>query len=314
MAPEVSVVVASHAREARLRTLLDALDQQTFPRASWELIVVHTYEPAVADGLFGSRELRHERVDPSRASPSVQREIGWRMAGSELIAFTDDDCRPRPDWLERLVATARERSGDIVQGATHPDPRETHLFEHPHFRALAVEPPADTMQTCNILYPRALLERLGGFDQRAVTGEDMDLGWRGREAGAELVAAPDAVVYHGIDALSTLEKIRSQVKWQHLAYVVKKHPRLREGCEWGIWWKPEHPRAVLALVALLAAPRHRWALAGVLPYVALERRRHGPSRRQQARSLLELPTHFVVELAEVATFAAGSVRYRTLLL
>ena len=96
--------------------------------------------------------------------------------------------------------------------------------------------------------------------------------------------------------------------------MVKKHPRLRERCAWGIWWKPEHPRATLALVALLAAPRRRCALLGVLPYVALDRRRHGPSRRQQARSLLELPSHFVVELAEVATFAAGSVRYRTLVL
>src|SRR4051794_5111631 len=133
MAPEVSVVVASHAREARLRTLLDALDDQTFPRESWELIVVHTYESAVAAELFAGRELRQERVDRTRARPSIQREVGWRMAGAELIAFTDDDCRPRPDWLERLVATARGRPGDIVQGATHPDPRETHLFVHPHF-------------------------------------------------------------------------------------------------------------------------------------------------------------------------------------
>jgi hypothetical protein len=55
-------------------------------------------------------------------------------------------------------------------------------------------------------------------------------------------------------------------------------------------------------------------LLGAIPYVRLERWRHGPSRRQQLRSLREIPTHFVVELAEVATFAAGSVRYRTLLL
>ena len=314
MKPDVSVVVASHAREQRLRTLLDALENQTLPRGRWELVVVHTYDDAAADALFAGRDVRHVRVTPERARPSIQRQVGWRMASADVIAFTDDDCRPCPDWLERLVTVASDHPDDIVQGATHPDPRETHLFVHPHFRALAVEPPADTMQTCNILYPRALLERMGGFDERAITGEDIDLGWRARRSGAQLVPASQAIVYHGIDALSTLDKIRSQAKWQHLAYVVKKHPHLRDDCEWGIWWKPEHARAVLAALALLVARRHPLALAGLVPYLRRERWRHGPGRRQQARSLMEIPTHFVVELAEVATFARGSLRYRTLLL
>lgn len=314
MAPEVSVVVASHAREGRLRTLLDGLAGQTLPRKRWELIVVHTYDDALATDLFAGQDVRQARVGASDARPSIQREAGWRMAHGERIVFVDDDCRPEPDWLERLVAVSDAHRGDVVQGATEPEPRELHLFEHPHFRALAVRPPDLRMQTCNILYERAVLERVGGFDDRAVTGEDMDLGISARDAGAGLVGAPDAVVYHAIDPLSTMEKIRSQYKWQHLAYVVKKNPRLRDGCEWGIWWKREHPRATLALIALVGARRRPWLLAGVVPYVRLERWRHGPSRRQQLRSLHEVPTHFVVEIAEVATFAVGSVRYRTLLL
>ena len=314
MDPEVSVVVASQARETRLRTLLDALAEQTLRAERREVVVAHTYDAAAAGRLFAERDVREVRVDPARARPSVQREAGWRAARGELVAFTDDDCRPRPDWLEQLVAVARRRPGDIVQGATHPDPRDVHHFQHAHFSALAVEPPADTMQTCNILYPRALLERVGGFDERAVTGEDIDLGWRARATGAALAPAPDAVVYHAIEPLSAIGKVRSQLKWRHLAYVVRKHPHLREGCEWGVWWKPEHPRATLALLALAGARRHPLLLAGAIPYVRLERWRHGPSRRQQARSLMELPTHLAVELAEVATFAAGSVRYRSLLL
>jgi glycosyltransferase involved in cell wall biosynthesis len=314
MAPDVSVVVPSHAREGRLRTLLDALTGQTLARERWELIVVHTYDPSLAEGLFGGRELTEVRVEHAQARPSIQRNVGWRTAGGDRIAFVDDDCRPEGDWLERLLATSLAHPGDIVQGATKPEPRELHLFEHPHFRALAVDPPDERMQTCNILYERALLERLGGFDERAITGEDIDLGIRARDSGAGLVAALDAVVYHGIDVLSLTGKIRSQVKWQHLAYVVKRHPQLRERCDWGIWWKPEHLRATVSLVALAGAPRRPWMLVGVIPYVRLERWRHGPSKRQQLRSIRELPSHFLVELAEVATLVAGSVRYRTVLL
>jgi hypothetical protein len=55
-------------------------------------------------------------------------------------------------------------------------------------------------------------------------------------------------------------------------------------------------------------------LAGVIPYVRLERWRHGPRKRAQLRSLRELPAHFVVEVAEVGSFAIGSWRYRTFVL
>jgi GT2 family glycosyltransferase len=319
-APEVSVVVASHDRESRLRVLLDALSDQTLPRDRWELVVVHTYDADGAAALLDAHELgaagvlRHARTDTATPRPSIQRNIGLRIARGDRIAFTDDDCRPEPEWLERLVVASRAHPGAIVQGATRPEPREVHLFEHPHFRALAVDPPPGRfMQTCNILYERALLERVGGFDEHAITGEDIDLGTRARNAGAGLVGVPDAVVYHAIDALSLTEKIRSQLKWAHLAYVVKRHPQLRDRCEWRIFWKPEHARATLATAALLASPRRPWALAGVIPYIRLERWRHGPSKDQQLRSLREIPGHFVVEVAEVATFVAGSLRYRTIL-
>jgi GT2 family glycosyltransferase len=316
----VSVVVASHGRPDRLRTLLDSLAEQTLPADLWEVVVVHTYAAGVAaavledHGLARAGRLRHRAVGATDARPSIQRNAGCRIASGELIAFVDDDCRAAPEWLERLVAAADANAGAIVQGATEPEPRELHLFEHPHFGALRIEPPSREAQTCNILYPRALLERVGGFDERAITGEDIDLSIRARAEGAELVGEPGAVVYHAIVALSLIEKIRSQYKWQHLAYVVRKHPQLREWCAMGIWWKDEHWGAVLALAALAGARRRPWLLAGLYPYVRIERYRHGRGKRQQLRSMRELPAHWIVELAEVGTFVAGSVRYRTLLL
>jgi glycosyltransferase involved in cell wall biosynthesis len=319
-APEVSVVVASHDRTERLETLFDALGRQTLPRERWELVVVHTYAPAVAARLLEGHELaqagvlRHIPLDPSRARPSLQRNAGWRAASGTLIAFTDDDCRPDPHWLERLVGRHGEAPGSIVQGATFPDPREEHLFVRPHVRTLRVHPPGRFTQTCNILYERELIQRVGGLDDRAITGEDIDLGIRARDAGARLVGAPEAVVYHAIEALSLVEKIRSQHKWQHLAYVVKRHPRLRSGCLWGIWWKRDHLRALIVLAALLAAPRRPWALVGLVPYLQRERYRHGRGKRAQLRATREMPAHWVVDLAELATFVAGSVRYRTILL
>jgi GT2 family glycosyltransferase len=317
---DATVVVPSHGRPDRLKALLDALAQQTLPRDRWDAVVAHTYPPDVATELFDGHDLtaagvlRPVAIDPALAGAARQRNMGWRAGRGRLVAFTDDDCRPTPEWLERLVAAHRE-PGDIAQGATDHEPREEHLVHvMPHVRALRIVPPDRYAQTCNILYERQLLERLGGFDEELVVGEDVDLYLRAQDVGARLVPAPEAVTYHAVEALSLVEKIRSQHQWQHLALLVKKQPRLRKYCEWGVWYKPEHSRAVLAAIALATARRRPWMLAGVVPYVAFERWRHGPRKRSQLRSLREMPGHFVVELAEVGSFAVGSWRYRTLVL
>jgi GT2 family glycosyltransferase len=318
--PEVTVVVASHEREARLATLLDALAAQTFPAERWELVVVHTYDADVADrvldgsALGRAGRLRHLTVDRASASPAHQRNAGWRMARTPLVAFTDDDCRPREDWLEELMATAGANPGAIVQGATRPDPRERHLLREKHVRTLHVDPPGPFTQTCNILYERAMLERADGFDEVAVTGEDIDLARRCRKAGAALVGAREALVYHAVEALSFREKVSSNQKWEHLAYVVKKHPELRRRCGLRVWWKLEHMYAAAALAGLLAARRHPWTVLAVYPFYRLERGRFSNATRDRNTTLRRLPELWLVELLEIGTFVRGSVRYRTVLL
>jgi GT2 family glycosyltransferase len=319
--PQVSVVVASHDRQRRLATLLDALAAQTLPRERWELIVVHTYEPREAESLLGAHELsrvgmlRNFPVPRQGASPASQRNRGWREAGAPLIAFTDDDCRPREDWLERLVAAARAHPGAIVQGATRPDPFEREQLWKTHVRTLDVDPPGRFTQTCNILYERAMLEAAGGFDEVAVTGEDIDLARRVRARGAGLVGEPEALVYHAVESLSFREKVDSNRKWQHLAYVVKRHPELRQDCHMGVWWKTEHLYAAIALAGLLAAPRKPWlAPLAALPFYRSMRPRFGDSPRAYLQMARRMPELWLVELAEIGTFVRGSVRYRTLLL
>src|SRR5256885_6545214 len=104
--PAVSVVVASHARHLRLRWLLNALEEQTLEHAGWEAVVVHDYDPATAERVIDRHPLarrgvvRHLAIVPGTGSPARQRNVGWRAAASELVAFTDDDCRPEPEWLE----------------------------------------------------------------------------------------------------------------------------------------------------------------------------------------------------------------------
>ena len=107
----------------------------------------------------------------------------WRATQAPLIAFTDDDCEAEPEWLATILAAAVGNPGAVIQGPTHANPRELDQLG-PFARTQRIETPNHWFQTCNIAYPRDLLERLDGFDERFTSaGEDVDLGWRATAPG-----------------------------------------------------------------------------------------------------------------------------------
>src|SRR3954453_11670726 len=174
--PEVSVVVPSHNRALRLLWLLNALEEQTLARDRWELVVVHdstdqTEQILSEHPLAQAGVLRHVRLEPGTGTASRQRNTGWRTARAGTIAFTDDDTRPEPDWLGNLLAAARRHPHAIVQGRTKPDPYEAEIMEFaPRPRSIEEgDPPGPHPQPGNILYPRAALEQVDGFDESIAT-------------------------------------------------------------------------------------------------------------------------------------------------
>ena len=312
-APALCVAVASHERPLRLRWLLNALEEQTLPREAFEVVVCFDDRGEEAARMLDAHPLRPRalRLAPG-PGPSAKRNAAWRTASAPLIVFTDDDCRPPPDWLERLRAAADAHPGAIVQGATRPDPDELALFMRaPHARSQVIDPPTPWGQTCNIAYPRELLDRLGGFDETlpVAAGEDTDLLQRARRAGAAQVAAPEAVTFHAVEVAALPQRARQLWRWQHNAYVVKRHPQLRRGFPLGVFWKRRH--ATLAL-ALVGAATRRPALA--LPYVADALPSYGASPRGVARAVSELPGRALGDAIEMAACVRGSLRYRSVLL
>lgn len=312
--PVVSVVVASHGRHLRLRWLLNALEEQSL-REPWELIVVHDYDRATAariledHPLASAGRLRHTAIEPGTGSPARQRNIGWRQATAELVAFTDDDCRPEAEWLERLVDRVRRAPGRVVQGRTRPDPLEAAILAAPHVRTITIDPIGPYKQTCNILYPRELLERLGGFDETAITGEDVDLWLRAEAVGAEIAAEPDAVVNHAVESHTLPGIIRLNLKWRHLAYLVRRHPELRRDMPLGLFWDRDHLYATAAMAGLAGALRHRLLLTLAGPFVARVLARRGRGRRLPLLALADVPGQLLRQGAEVAGLVVGSARH-----
>jgi GT2 family glycosyltransferase len=322
-APAISVVVPSHERRLRLRWLLNALEAQTLAGERWEVVVVHDYDDRDTQDtldrhpLAAAGRLRHVRIEPGTGSAARQRNLGWRAARAPLIAFTDDDCRPDAGWLEQLLAVAELHPGAVVQGQTVSDPLEVDVYASPHYRTVQeFDPPGRFAQTCNILYPRELLERIGGFDEgiRAPAGEDLDLNLRARAAGADYVGAVDALVYHCVEGYTLIGALRLARKWGEIAALVKRHPELRRTYPLRIFWRATHLRLVLAALGLGSMRRHPALGVLALPYLDYALRQRGTRPRARLASAIELPGRVVVDAAEVGILVRGSIRNRTLVL
>ncbi|UTI62700.1 glycosyltransferase family 2 protein [Paraconexibacter antarcticus] len=329
-APALSVVVPSHDRPLRLRWLLNALAEQSAPAGSFEVLVAHDSAGPETDALLRSHPLavtgtlRTLPFAPGTAGPAQKRNAAWRAAAAPTVLFTDDDCRPPATWVAAALDACAASPGAIVQGPTQVDPDELVVKLHaPHARTQVVElvggEPSIWAQTCNIAYPRAVLEALGGFDEALplAAGEDTDLAWRARDAGVPVAAAPAMLTYHCVEPASLLARARESWRWQHLPYLTRKHPEIRRSyAGGGYFWKPQHVRVpfLLAGAALLLRGRPLAALAAVLPWAVPSLPSYGTGLRGRARAVSELPAHAVLDVVEVAALARGSVRHRSLLL
>jgi GT2 family glycosyltransferase len=298
---------------------LNALEEQTLERSRWEVVVAHDSRDETAamidqHPLAAAGVLLQRRLEPGTGTPARHRNLGWRATRAQVVAFTDDDCRPEPEWLEVLLAAARAHPGAIVQGATRPDPFERDLLKATHARTQEITPPAIFAQTCNILYPRAVLERLGGFDEQVPTasGEDTDLAMRAREAGSAYVAEPAAVVNHAVESLSLRTMLRLSWRWRHLPLVTKRHPAIRDEYLLGRFWKPTHLTLPLALAGAGLARRSPVAAALALPYLRETLGRHGVHPRGRLLATAALPGRVAIDAVEIAALCWGSARYRTL--
>jgi GT2 family glycosyltransferase len=320
-APDIAVVVPTHDRAPRLRCLLDALEEQELAADRFEVIVVHdSSEPGTEDllrshPLVAAGVLRHVTLPTDSALPAAKRNVGWRASEAALIAFTDDDCRPPPSWLGRALEAAGHHPGAIVQGATLSDPEEADRLRAPFHETQHLIPPTIWAETCNILYPRAVLDRVGGFDDTLLAFEDTDLAQRAQEDGVPFVGAREMVTYHAVHTPSLGRKLRGVTRWRDGPVTVKRHPGLRESLPLRIFWKPTHawlPLAVLGVV--LEARGHRFAALLALPWAVHALPRYGSSPRGRLRAVVELPFQAALDAGEMSVLARESLRARTVLL
>ncbi len=199
--PFVSVVIPVFESQ-ELSLCLQALEEQTYPSDRFEVIVVDngvavTLEPTVAS--FPHVRLLHEPQPGSYAA----RNLGVAHARGALIAFTDADCVPAIDWIERGVDWLLHTPGcGLVAGhidvliRRHGQPNAVEL--HDLLTAFRQHDYASRHYgaTANVFTRRAVFDAVGPFDAHLLSGGDRAWGQRVQASGFRVVYAPNARVGH----------------------------------------------------------------------------------------------------------------------
>jgi glycosyltransferase involved in cell wall biosynthesis len=135
------------------------------------------------------------------------RNTGLAHAAAPNLAFTDVDCRPREDWLERGLAALA--TSPRVAGRIHFDqpgaPSVVELVDMGRFFRQRQYVREGFAATANLFARREVFDAVGGFDDALRWGGDYEIGRRCLAAGIPIVYADDVVVDH--HARSTLGEL-----------------------------------------------------------------------------------------------------------
>lgn len=167
---------------------------------------------------------RHAAADPRVRFVANPDNPGFAVACNQgaaacdlpWLAFVNPDCLVERDTLHRLQEAAEDLGGAAIVGADQIDesgvPDAATRRRDPDFAAMLCDPsraqlgvPAeddalqrvDAISGALMVMPRALFDRLGGFDEGyRLHAEDLDLCRRARALGATVAIANDVRVVH----------------------------------------------------------------------------------------------------------------------
>ncbi len=201
--PRVSVIIPVYNDPERLQKCLSALEAQTYPGDRYDILVVDNGSAQDLAPLL-SRYAHVRLTRAERPGSYAARNRGLTLAQGEVIAFTDADCIPALDWLERGVAALlREPNCGLVGGKVEvffrdpSRPTAVELYESlTGFLQRDYVEEAQFAATANVFTWRSTVERVGPFEEALKSCGDLEWGQRVFAHGYRIVYADEVRVAH----------------------------------------------------------------------------------------------------------------------
>lgn len=199
--------------------------------------------------------------------PGAARNVGWRAARHPLVWFVDADCVAEPDALNLLLPHLDDPKVGGVSGSygiMNPESLLACLIHEEIVERHRVMPQrVDFLATFNVVYRREILDRLDGFDEHFLKGQDAELSWRVLAAGYELRFVFESRVkhFHATRLGRYLRTQRQQGYWR--VWLHLSHSGHATGDTYSSW--VDHVQPPLAMLVLASAPLVLFGRLGWIP-------------------------------------------------
>ncbi|MGB3532884.1 MAG: glycosyltransferase [Microcoleaceae cyanobacterium] len=205
--PIFSIVIPTYNRPDRLKNCLQSMSDLNYPREQFEVIVVDdgssvSLEPIVAPF---KQNINITFITQANQGPASARNTGATKAKGKFIVFTDDDCQPKPDWLNNLEAQFKLTPNCLVGGKTlNALPENLYstasqlLIDYLYEYYNTNREQASFFASNNFAMSKENFAQVGQFDTTfpLAAGEDREFCDRWLHQGYQMSAVPEAQIYH----------------------------------------------------------------------------------------------------------------------
>lgn len=253
--PSYSIVVPAYEEADHIESCVRALVDQTTPRSVYEIIVV---DDASTDATVGIARASGADavVEVAHGGVAAARNAGIDCARGDIVLFTDADCTPCHEWIERMVAPFADTTVVGAKGTYRTRQRSlvarlVQLEFDVRYQRMASLEWIDFIDTYAAAYRRSVLVEEGGFDTEypVPSAEDVDLSFRLARKGYRMVFVPDAWVWH-VHPSTLVAYLKRKMRfgyWRALLYV--RYPdKISGDAHTDPLLKPQFALAALALL------------------------------------------------------------------
>ncbi|MGA2112726.1 MAG: glycosyltransferase [Anaerolineales bacterium] len=228
--PAITVIIPARNASRTLAGCLSALRVQTISQAKYEIIVVDDGSTDATPEVAANHGVRLVRI--AAQGPAAARNAGAELARGQLLVFTEADCVPTRDFLERMAGAFIDPDVVAAQGAflsfqTDLIPLFVQSEQGYQYWRMEAMASINAIDLFAAAFKKSIFLLNRGFDPGFAAGgmEGRELAYRLAQKGYRMVFAPSALVYrrHALTLRPYLsEKFRNSY-WR--AHLLGWHPK-----------------------------------------------------------------------------------------
>jgi len=204
--PFVSVIIPVRNDASGIRQTLESVFLQTYPKTHYEIIVIDNQSDddtfsVITEMISGFDGNIMADIETTKGSYAA-RNRGIRLARGDIIAFIDSDMTVDPEWLYKGVSRVSDKKADYVGCRIDIVSSGEKLSLWEKYDIALGFPIQQYMETDGyagagcLFVTRRVIEAVGGFDSRLMSGGDCEFGTRVRDKGFTMIYDAENIMYH----------------------------------------------------------------------------------------------------------------------